>query len=339
MNPHVSRGSGFDQGFETFASQARWENGHNEEVTRAVIMDLARAPRDRPLFLYLHYLDPHDPWHPEEACKARLSAGGITNRAILEGQAFFLSGESDIEDLAESSETPRAVSLSPTEKAYLEGLYECEISMVDAAVGELLGYLADERWLQDALVMVTADHGEEFWEHGMMRHGYQLFEETVRVPLIVKPPASRTLAGDPDTRLVQLVDLPATIFDLVGIEAAAEDGTSLFQPALPDRSAGAFGMTAFRNQHQAFLVEDHLKVIDDFERDRCLLFDLEADPAERQPTDCEASDPGRRMQAELEAAKESQTATALAPDEPSDEAALEEDDVLRQRLEELGYVQ
>src|SRR5262249_44601262 len=101
--------------------------------------------------------------------------------------------------------------------SYLVGLYDREIRWVDRNLDHLLGRIRGAPFARPWLTIVVADHGEEFLEHGSASHGYTLFEEQLRVALVVHPPG-RVPAGRVSGQ-VRLVDVLPTVLDLVGIDA------------------------------------------------------------------------------------------------------------------------
>jgi arylsulfatase A-like enzyme len=341
MNPHVSEQAGFGQGFAEFAQVGRWQGNDNSRATDAAIRYLHRVPRHRPQLVYVHYLDPHGPWPARRRCGRALARLGVktANRDVLSGSPYKLSGEHLVTGLGVSGTLPTPLPLSAGERRYLETLYDCEVSVADRAFGELTAYLARHGWLKNALVVVTADHGEEFWEHGMLRHGYQVYDETVHVPLIVKPPSGMKIVARAETGLALHVDIPATIYAILGMgeKEGALDGESLLARAgapSPDGPGRAFGVTRFRKQHRTYLIENEWKVINDFKSNRCELYNLREDRLEKRPVRCEASGKGEKMRAALLKLKEKSEARAYAKD-----SAIGPEDGVLEQLKELGYVQ
>lgn len=146
-----------------------------------------------PFFLWVHYFDPHSPYDPPP-----------------EYEEAFQSGEEPADKLAE-----------------FERRYDEEILFTDTEFGKLLKHLKAKKILDSTLLIVTSDHGEAFMEHGYLYHGIGLWEEFVRVPLIIRLPG-----GPPGGRLVQepvgLVDLVPTVTDLLDLEwTDPVDGVSL----------------------------------------------------------------------------------------------------------------
>ena len=170
--------------------------------------------------------------------------------------------------------------------------YDAEIAYADRHVGFLLEHLRQkpEVW-KDTIVIVTADHGEEFKEHGGRRHARTCYEEVIRVPLVVRIPGVEPERIDAP---VALVDIIPTLLELVGATEGADQeltGQSLLVPALaPDKvlpnrpfqcavhSKGAhptgFGV-------RAVVVGDQ-KLVHDLAKERFELYDLSKDPKEKK---------------------------------------------------------
>ena len=152
------------------------------------------------------------------------------------------------------------------------------------------------------MVVFTADHGEEFGDHGGVDHGHTLFEELVRVPLVIRAPgfAPRRVPGT-----VQVVDVLPTVHELLGLEApAVREGESLV-PAmggapLGERAALAELRRSDRND-LASLATGRWKLILDRSRGRRLLYDRQVDRGERVDVAAEHPEVVRELLAELEA--------------------------------------
>ena len=145
-------------------------------------LDGATAKRT-PFFLYLHFMDPHDPYmvHP-------FNGVGYARVALPNPSAAM-------------AETLRAT-------------YDGEIAYLDREVGRFLDDLKRRGLYDDALIVFTADHGEEFHEHGGWWHGTTLYDEQIGVPLIVKPP--RGMTGRVVDELVTSLDIAPTILRAAG---------------------------------------------------------------------------------------------------------------------------
>ncbi len=156
--------------------------------------------------------------------------------------------------------------------------YDSEIAYADSVVGKVVALL--ERRRPGAVIILAADHGEEFEDHGGRYHGSTLFEEQERVPLIVVAPGLHPHAVSGQA---QLVDIPATVLGLLNLPVPARmRGTDLgpwlaSPPAPPDRLPPAFAEV----EDKRMIVLGSDKLICDTVKDYCSYFDLSADPHER----------------------------------------------------------
>lgn len=214
-NPTMHRGNGFAQGFETFetapyeiASMSR----HAEDINAEALPWLRRvlAEERRPYFLYLHYLDPHDPYD---------------NADIVDGKSpFFPDYQGNLRGTDVHGLYLGALALEDREAdlRQLAALYDSEVRYVDRHIGEVLAALPAEQ-LASTLIVLTADHGEELFDHGGFKHGETLYEELIHVPLIFRwdgrLPAGTRLGGN-----VRLLDLWPTLLAAAGLPAGPEPG-------------------------------------------------------------------------------------------------------------------
>jgi arylsulfatase A-like enzyme len=205
-NPHIGTSTGFDQGFDRFETSVGYAGNCAWVLERAAAWLTEPPPSDRPFFLYLHFLDPHGAYQPDEGWRAAFVGDLETgNDAVRWGLVGELIRSADSE-----------VDLPAADGRYLQALYDAEIRETDRGVARFLAFLEERGLLESTAVLVTADHGEEFLEHGMLKHGYQLYDESVRVPLILAVPGRGPAAA---RARVQHVDVAPTLLDLVGVPA------------------------------------------------------------------------------------------------------------------------
>ncbi|MFP6639026.1 MAG: sulfatase, partial [Myxococcota bacterium] len=160
---------------------------------------LDRNGRDR-FFLFVHYMDPHDPYfrHPYDGY----------------GIARVSNQHPDAELATEMQE-----------------LYRGEIQFLDASFGQLLDKLQADGLYDDTVIALVSDHGEEFFEHGGWWHGLTLYEEQIHVPLIIKW-AKGSTATDDSSSLARLIDVAPTLIGAAGGQAPASmQGIDLRMPA------------------------------------------------------------------------------------------------------------
>ncbi len=212
---------GFDQGFDHYDDVLSDRPGSNKarasEVNARAIdwLESRRYQRmaSQPLFLFLYYFDPHlwyTPLPPYDTLYDPTYDGPLTGEVYKDGR-----------DVVEGRIVPTARDVE-----HLLALYDGEITYWDAQIGQMLAYLQDNHFLDNAIVIVTADHGEMFGEHNAWTHGNTLYGEVVRIPLMVRytgviPPAM-------DETPVHNIDIMPTLLDWAGVPVpAAVQGTSL----------------------------------------------------------------------------------------------------------------
>jgi arylsulfatase A-like enzyme len=190
----------------------------DSEVVNGVAFEWLDDHKDERFFLFLHYMDPHDPYfvHP-------YNGEGIARVSMPEPEP----------EVAEK----------------LHALYRGEIEYLDANFGKLLAKLEAEGLYEDTIIVLTADHGEEFNEHGGFWHGLTLFDEQIHVPLLIKwANGVETPARGANSGIARLIDVGPTILSAAGI-------------GIPDTMQGIDLRTPFsarsEKDQQVFSEEDH----------------------------------------------------------------------------------
>ncbi len=210
-NSLLSRKRGFAQGFDSYrvlatpAARPRhrlvsWVTGRADAIDAAALEWLDEgARRGRPVFLYLHYMDTHTPYEPAAPALERIFAG----RELP-----------DLEALTDAHLDARLGGLDEQTRAAVKDAYDAEVLSLDLALGRFFAELERRGFLRNAVVVFTSDHGEEFMDHGFNGHGHSLFDELIRVPLLVSVPGQSARV---DVRgAVSLVDLAPTLVELAG---------------------------------------------------------------------------------------------------------------------------
>jgi arylsulfatase len=342
---------GFSQGFDLVQHlPARWDlSGAGPKLTARALAFLDAGAE--PFGLYLHYLDPHAPYAPSAERLARIGARPAPEPLSLYDEVL-----------------PRLASLvdagfGPGEARYenLVSRYDAEIGEVDAALAALFAGLEARGLSERTLVVVTADHGEEFLEHGYLEHGWTLYEEVLRVPLLLWAP--RHLAAARVSAPVSQIDLLPTLATLLDLPADGDDfdgaplverGEGAWRAAPPARPQIAELLIARRSVLRS-VVEDGWKYVA-IHRDvpaeareardaagpseepwprvpvREQLFQLEVDPEEQRDVLAQYPERAAALARSLPTLPV-QTSTSPAP-EPA--APLSEAE--RERLRQLGYL-
>lgn len=272
---------GLQQGFvHTDDTYAYPEIEPADNVTSQVITDKgirflehAQASSDEPWLLWLHYFDPH---------REYMSHAGLSEQFVTPGER--------------------------SQAAVLGDVYDGEVRYTDEHVGRLLERLGTLGLAENTLVVLVADHGEEFQEHGGWGHGHSLHREVLHVPLVFRAPG---LAPRRVRELARQIDVLPTVLELLGLTAPAGlPGRSLRaalrgQPlAAPER----FGALAEHDNHNPKTQLDGWRT----ERYRLIraglegpprLYDLAADPGEQQDVAAQHPDVVQELLEELERAK------------------------------------
>jgi len=210
---YVSATYGLDAGFDSM-------NFRQDRVATNVAnhgMDLVDRFGDRPFFIFLHFYDPH--WHyapPPEVLKI-----------------FETSYQGKMTGNLKDFQHLRADQVKPEDLAHLLALYDGEIRYTDNEIGRFLAHLKARNLLRSTLMVVASDHGEEFLDHGSWEHQKTLYEEVIRVPLMVSGPSVEPRR---ESRPVSLLDIAPTLLDFLSIKPAPTmKGVSLLRPVSETR--------------------------------------------------------------------------------------------------------
>jgi arylsulfatase A-like enzyme len=326
LRPTKGYARGFDE-YHLFDGK----RGEGVRSLNAAFLQWADGPWDEPRFAWVHYMDPHGPYMPP----AELA------RPFLEDPLADSDVRVPLEPAALPSGNPNKVLGAIPEYQQLDGedraavyvaRYDAEIRHMDAAFGELIGFLRERGLYDTSAVVFTSDHGESLGEHDFwFEHGWFAYEPGLRVPLMIKRPGQTE--GRVVTRQVSILDLQRTLLTLGRV-------------GVPDGSSG-IDLCGTVIRHGPLLVESSDRYPDKYHGVRAAgwkylmraadgaeeLYDLRSDPGEldnqveRQPKRLAAL--RRACAAALERARE--TAVPQTTGLPDDPATLE-------RLRALGYL-
>ena len=328
---------GFDQGFDKYfvGSRLYSDRLRAAALNERVMEWIGQGDQRKPFLACIWYIDVHTPYDPPTEFRERFPDPyeGETdwNKKMAE---LWATGESIPEEA----------------RRHLINLYDGEIAYTDSSIGTMLDSLADKGVLANTVVMVTADHGEAFHEHGQWVHGLGLYEELIRIPLIVIPPQADTRSQPSrNASLVGLIDLMPTMLDYAEMpgEKRPEEMQGLSLKALVEGTSGDIDRAALAAElglplkpggdPAAFssraLITERFKLIEQWGRDEpptVLLFDLEQDPLEQHSL---ADDPATKDQVELLRA---QLKLVLGERDKLDIPALPKH--VRDRLRAIGYL-
>jgi arylsulfatase A-like enzyme len=345
-NFRVTQAFGYTRGF------AYWEDYFGDEKTtpkqrgsrlRADSLRWieARPAPDEPLFLYLQYMEPHMPYTPPEPFLSRF--------ATPASEAVRAAANDKLVNM-------RVRELSDDEVALLASLYDAETASLDEELRLLFAELERLGVLTNAVVIIAADHGEEFREHGFMSHGMTLFEPGIRIPFLLLAPGYE--GGRVIDESVSLLDVAPTVLDLIGapaephfvgrslvplltpgnplLRARALVASWLTSPPPPDLLTElhpTLGLTDLRVHRAAYLRLPGKLIVPSVGEPE--FYDLATDPDERRPKTIRQGEPAAELYTALQEVRAGMSTQpgGIAPAAPP--VAL--DDAAREKLRALGY--
>ncbi len=322
---------GLDQGYDVLVERPQTKDMTDEDRARGLhtlrpVFDwLREQDGSRPLYLYIHTVEPHHPYEGTNASREPYMDVAEERKARINKLLGEHRGVMGNQDLA-TADAETLTSHAALEAELLEqrealwALYDGDVRRANDNVERVVGALRRQGLWDDTVFVFLSDHGEEMYDHGNWFHDQSVFQELVRVPLIVRVPG----LTDPGARIsaaVQLVDVAPTLADLLG---EAPDPRWLGRSLLPRIRAGAGRgsapppepMPVFsqrvnvdrkvattrgeRGNMETAVVLGDLKAILHHDVDRISLYDLAADPGELRDLASERPDDAARLRAEIE---------------------------------------
>jgi arylsulfatase A-like enzyme len=269
-NPNVSARFGFSQGFDSYEYL---EILTAEEVNRhaAVLLQNTTSP----FFLYLHYLEPHSPYDAPPAYRDRWvdsTYGGV-----------FDGSHAQLDEVVAGT-----LIMDESDQAQLEALYDREIAYFDHQLGELLDLLESRGLAENTILVVVADHGEEFGDHGSALHGYTLYEEQLHVPCLIYDP--RRVEPQRIEAITRNVDMAPTLLAQLGVSWGGPFQGEDLSPMLDGGAEGdpleVYAHASLRAvrivEASSYSVNGWKYIAHTLPEAREELFDLHTDPLERR---------------------------------------------------------
>ena len=189
--------TGMSQGFDTYLFPDMKNAPRDAATLNGQIFRILETT-DEPFFIFVNYLDPHEPYDSPES---KIKRSSTYNKDFLYYALEVLMGKREVTE---------------QEIRTITAMYAEEIRYVDKHIGKLLDRLKQANQYENSLIIITSDHGEHFGENNLMLHGCSLADALIRVPLLVKFP--RYASGETTTNYVQLTDIVPTILDICKIE-------------------------------------------------------------------------------------------------------------------------
>lgn len=259
----LSEQFGFNRGFDSFSCEWLGHGNAGSSVDQAMEW-ISETDSSEPFFLVIHLFDPHDPYDPPPPYDEYYTPGGSGG---ITWWPFLPSGAPD----------------NPCEyREHLMGLYDGEIAWTDSQLSRLFAFFRESGLAENTVVILTADHGEEFFEHNGFGHGKTMFREVLHVPLII---AGAGIPRDSvDKSLRALVDVFPTILDIASVDYPETiSGLSLFAPPAISRAVPSSNVNSGLVPIVAAITTADRKLIWNAETGSAIMFSMTEDSLERNP--------------------------------------------------------
>lgn len=272
----VSGRFGFQRGFGTYVDDRAFAG---LDYSAPLALDWLRQHKDERFFLFLHGYDSHGQHPLPESIIKGIPYNGSLTGSIEEQARLREEGLAAIQ--APGQDASLAGKVGPDDAAFLAAIYGKKVQQADERLGAFLDGVRQLGLLDNTLIVIVSDHGDEFLEHGGLDHGHTLYEEQLHTVFTMRVPGfARKQEVD---GVVRTVDLFPTIFALLELPAPAGlDGQSLL-PLLRGEEQGrvAFAETDYRLfVHRRSIRAGQYKLVLDLQDGDRRLYDLAADPGE-----------------------------------------------------------
>lgn len=281
-NAYLSEFAGWNRGWDHFYDSMQEQvtdlvpyirgNAINKKVDNWLEAQDGKVA-DKPLFLWVHYMDIHEPYVPDDKYIAKIDPE-------------LKMSKKDMFAMFKQVILPRDAS-DPEKITTLRKLYQAHMIEVDQYIREFSAILQSHGILDDCSVIITSDHGDEFGEHGGLSHDGKMYCELIDVPLIIYD--TRSKEGKIVDTLTSGADIAPTIAALFGLKLPNKWHGQALLPPENYASKGVFGEAIGKLAHKIketdrpvhFYQEDNFKIIHRVESDTWELYDLDKDPQEQ----------------------------------------------------------
>ncbi|MFO8184496.1 MAG: sulfatase [Candidatus Aegiribacteria sp.] len=274
---YVDSSHGFSRGFDHYTCELTGP-ADADVIVQHFISWVDSTGSEEPFFALLHLFDPHQPYDPPSPYDTLFGPLAEEHRTFWE-----ISRDS----------TQRTVHDTENRQHYID-LYDGEIAFADAELANLFSFIRSGGLAENTLIIIVADHGEEFLEHGGIDHGHAFFQEIVHIPLIFSGPSIP--AGVRDTSRAGQFDIAPTLLAMLDIEVPdVIEGSDLFSPPTASRVIPSSGILYTEDSWICAVVRDGVKTLRMDADTQFIDFstDLSADPGERElqeVNNCEDAD-------------------------------------------------
>jgi arylsulfatase A-like enzyme len=277
-NAYLCAYFGWNRGWDTFYDSMDVEVSDQVPYIKGSVLNkkvtawLSKKKDDRPFFLWLHYMDVHEPYIPER-------------KYIDVVDPSIDMTEDEMFGLFKNVLLKRDISNRNTVEV-LKKLYLAKVREIDDATKEFFGILAEMKLLGDSVIIMTSDHGDEFGEHGGLSHDGKMYSELVNVPFILYDPGLKS--AQVCETVVSTIDIPPTIVHLFGLEPVEAFAGHSLLPLEGYPKKGVYGEAREKyGAHEKgdekeihYYREGNFKIIYHEKNDSWEMYDLKGDPKE-----------------------------------------------------------
>ena len=339
---------GFSRGFKTYYSGKSKESAEDKST---LIRKHLETHKGEKIFLFLHYFDVHSGFN-----KLPYDAPPPFNNLFSQEYHGDFQGGVGTTFASEYLKYVNMHNLTLERKDldYIISLYDNGVAYMDKCIGDLFEMLKSMDLFDNSFIVITADHGEEFQEHGYMLHSNPYYyEEIMHVPLLVKlPKAGDTFKsskkGKVINSLVESIDIMPTILDLLGIKGPKMQGKGLIGLIAGDEKGKEY-VFGFGTDGGVFIRSGRWKMINDsgLQEGRFKLFDLNSDPLERVNLISKGlaiekilkEKLKEKMELSLKLREELLSGRGMSQDVESDHKGVSLTEEEKEKLRALGYLQ
>lgn len=334
--PLLASSFGMNQGFVTyddFTVRFKTAAESHEKITspllHTAISNWLKENSRKNFFLFLHYWDVHYDYNPPAPYDTLFDTdykGNISRQNFIRNKQINKN-------------------MNPRDLAHVLSQYDGEIAFTDFYIGQLMQELKRMDLYNDSMIILTADHGDEFFEHGYKGHMRTLYDEVLQVPLILKFPSSAGFSGGKKLEnLVSIVDVLPTVLGYLRISTPTHaKGRNLLNEINGGRTnPDYFHYSSLRNEMFALRSMD-TKFIQRSNLPRKEFYDLLADPLEKvnlyeKGNTTEIVEADRQLRLLLDLLNLQRRVLRSRP-EPLLDSSIEPEDSVKEQLKALGYVQ
>ncbi len=305
-------------------------NPNEAKVVTDISIKKLEEYKDSNFFMWIHYLDPHDPYTPPREYQKKFSKG-------YKGRYMTSSGR--------VNGFRTGIMLEEKDKAQIENLYLAEVEYTDREIGRIIDTLDRLNLGENTIVALIADHGEEFWEHNGVTHGHCLHWHQLHIPFILR------WKGNIEPKVIEdrvaLLDLKPTLLSLCGIQAGEimqgfdlssviRNGDEDLKLKLKERDLYAEALIYFEEQKSVY--DDNYKYVYSEVTHKEELYDLKNDPLEKMNIIASEEELAQKYRDSVgEWRTVSENIAGTLPKEDADSTSHLDEETLQQ-LRALGYI-